>query len=80
LPAQRVFLAGERYGVALGWPAGVHRVTGTLLLPPAVTAHGLVRWVRPPQPHALRLCREIEVCAALMTAVREPPPSSPTHF
>jgi hypothetical protein len=80
LPAQRVFLAGERYGVALSWPAGVHRVTGSLLLPPTVTAHGPVRWIRPPQQHALRLCREIEICAALATALREPPPASPSAF
>lgn len=80
LPEHRVLVAGERYGVPLGWPVGVHRVTGTLLLPPTVTAHGPVRWVRPPEPHVLRLCREIDVCAALITALREPPPPSPSHF
>ena len=80
LPGHRVIVAGERYGVALGWPVGVHRVTGTLLLPPTVTAHGPLRWVRPPQPYTLRLCREIDVCAALNTALREPPPSSPSVF
>ena len=80
LPSHRVIVAGERYGVPLGWPNGVHRVTGTLLLPPSETAHGPVRWVRPPQHHTLRVCREIDVCAALNTALREPPPSSPCHF
>ena len=75
LATHRVVVAGERYGVALGWPTGVHRVTGTLLLPPTVTTHGPVRWVRPPRQHTLRLCREIDVCAALNTALREPPPS-----
>ncbi|HEX2299037.1 MAG TPA: hypothetical protein VHH34_11060 [Pseudonocardiaceae bacterium] len=75
LATHRVMVAGERYGVALGWPAGVYRVTGTLLLPPSVTAHGPVRWVRPPQQHSLRLCREIDMCAAVHTALREPPPS-----
>ncbi|MGH3905471.1 MAG: hypothetical protein ACRDTE_14975 [Pseudonocardiaceae bacterium] len=80
LPTHRVILAGERYPVALAWPAGVHRVTGTVVLPPTVTAHGPVRWVRPPQPHALKLCREFDVCAALCAASPEPPPSSPSHF
>lgn len=80
LPVHRVIVAGERFGVPLSWPVGVHRVTGTLLLPPTVTAHGPVRWVRPPRPHTLQLCREFDVCAALCTASREPPPSSPSHF
>ena len=57
-----------------GWPAGVHRVTGTLLLPPSVTRHGPVRWIHPPRLHTLRWCREIDVCAAVNTAVREDPP------
>lgn len=77
LPAHRIILAGERYGVRLTWPTGVHRVTGTLLLPPTMTAHGPVQWVRPPQPHALKLCREIDVVAALRTALSDQPPSSP---
>ena len=80
LATHRVIVAGERYGVPLGWPAGVHRVTGTLLLPPSTTIHGPVQWVRPPQQHALQLCREIDVCAALATVLREPPPSTPSHF
>ena len=80
LAAQRVIVAGERYGVALSWPVGVHRVTGTLLLPPTQTAHGPVRWVRPPQQHSLQWCREIDVCTALITALREPPPASPSVF
>ncbi|MGH3481251.1 MAG: hypothetical protein ACRDQD_31085 [Nocardioidaceae bacterium] len=80
LGTHRVFVAGERYGVALSWPTGVHRVTGTLLLPPTRTAHGPVRWVRPPQQHTLQWCREIDVCAAVTTALREPPPSSPSAF
>ncbi len=80
LSAHRVLVAGERYPVALAWPAGVHRVTGTLLLPATVTVHGPVRWVRPPQPHALKLCREFDVCAALCAASPDPPLSSPSHF
>jgi hypothetical protein len=74
MPTHRVFLAGERYPVPLSWPTGVHRVTGTLLLPPTVTAWGPVCWVRPPVPDALRLCREIDVAAALRTALGTPPP------
>lgn len=81
LPTHRIIVAGERFGVPLGWPTGVHRVTGTLALPPTVTAHGPVRWVRPPQPHALQLCREFDVCAALHTTFSDPPcTSSPMHF
>ncbi|MGH3905290.1 MAG: hypothetical protein ACRDTE_14030 [Pseudonocardiaceae bacterium] len=74
LPAHRIILAGERFCVPLTWPAGVHRVTGTLQLPPTVTAHGPIRWIRPPQPHALKLCREFDVCAALSTVHHNPPP------
>lgn len=81
LPAHRIILAGERYPVPLTWPPGVHRVTGTVLLPPTVTTHGPVFWVYPPEPNALKLCREFDVCAALHTALSDPPPSSsPTHF
>lgn len=69
IPTHRVIVAGERYPVPLGWPTGVHRVTGTLLLPPTVTTEGPIYWVRPPQPDALRLCREIDVIAALRAAL-----------
>ncbi|MGH3907803.1 MAG: hypothetical protein ACRDTE_27030 [Pseudonocardiaceae bacterium] len=81
LPAHLIIVAGERFPVPLAWPPGVHRVTGTLLLPPTVTAYGPVQWVRPPQPHALKLCREVDVCAALRTAISDPsltPPEAPT--
>jgi hypothetical protein len=74
MPLHRIIVAGERFGVPLGWPTGVQRVTGTLLLPPTLTAHGPVVWVRPPQPRALRLCREIDVRAAVRTALGDPPP------
>ncbi|MGH3794305.1 MAG: hypothetical protein ACRDSP_05400 [Pseudonocardiaceae bacterium] len=81
LPAHRIILCGDPYPVPLGWPTAVHRVTGTVALPPTVTAHGPVFWVRPPEPHALHLCREFDVCAALYAALRDPPPaSSPAHF
>lgn len=80
LPGQWLFLAGERFGVPLAWPAGVHRITGTVLLPPTVTGHGRIRWVHPPRPGALSLCREIDLCAALTTVLHRPPPAAPTHF
>jgi hypothetical protein len=73
-PDHHVLLAGERYGVALPWPAQVHRVTGVLLLPPTVTPRGPITWVRPPQPDSLRLCREIDLFAALRTALPDAPP------
>lgn len=72
-PEHRVMLAGEPYGVMLPWPPGVHRITGTLLLPPTVTPRGPLTWVCPPQPDALRLCREIDILAALRTALIDPP-------
>ncbi len=85
LPAHRVILAGDPDTVPLGWPTGVHRVSDTLLLPPTVTARGPVFWVRPPEPNALRLCREFDVFAAVQAALRhqppcDPPPSAPTHI
>jgi hypothetical protein len=82
LPAHRVILAGDPDAVPLGWPTGVHRVSDTLLLPPSVTARGPVFWVRPPEPNALRLCREFDVFAALHTALRHQTPvrsAAPTH-
>lgn len=73
-PGHRVLLAGEPYGVALPCPPGVHRVTGTVLLPPTVTPRGPVTWVQPPQENSLQFCREIDLFGALRTALREPPP------
>jgi hypothetical protein len=71
-------LAGERFGVVLPWPLGVHHFTGGhLLLPPAVTPGGLVTWVAPPLSDALRLCREVDVFAAVRTALRELRPGGP---
>lgn len=69
-PDHHVVLTGERYGVTLPWPAPVHRVTGVLLLPPTVTARGPITWIRPPQADSLSLCREIDLFAALRTALR----------
>jgi hypothetical protein len=68
-PDHHIILAGERYGITLPWPPQVHRVTGVLLLPPTVTPRGPITWTRPPQPDSLRLCREIDVFAALRTAL-----------
>ena len=72
-------LAGERFGVALPWPPGVHHFTGGhLLLPPAVTLRGPVTWVAPSRSVALRLCREVDVFAAVRTALRELRPGGPS--
>lgn len=75
LPTHRAIVAGERYGVPLAWPPDVHRITTSLLLPPTITAHGPLFWIRPPAPHALQLCREIDVFIALRTALTTPPPA-----
>lgn len=72
VPTHRIVLAGERFGVPLGWTTGVHRVTGTLVLPPSVTVHGPVQWIRPPGADSLRRCREFDVAAALHTALSDP--------
>lgn len=73
-PTHRVIVAGEPCPVPLDWPVGVHRITRTLLLPPSVTTWGPLCWVRPPQPDALRLCKEINVISALRAVLRTPPP------
>jgi hypothetical protein len=70
-PSHRVLLAGEPYGVALSWPRGVQRITGTVLLPPSVTPRGPVTWVQRPEPDTLRPCREIELFFALRTALSD---------
>lgn len=73
MPEHRVLLAGERYGVALPWPPGVHRTTGAFPLPPTMTPRGPITWVHPPEADALHLCREVDVFGALRTALRDPP-------
>ncbi|MGH3533465.1 MAG: hypothetical protein ACRDQG_01950 [Pseudonocardiaceae bacterium] len=81
LPHHQVLLAGERYPVPLGWPPEVHRITGTLPLPPTLTARGPVCWIHCPQPTGLRLCREFDVVAALHATGHDPPPAcGPFHF
>ncbi len=72
-PEHRILLVAERFGVTLPWPPGVHQVTGTLLLPPTVTPRGPITWIQQPGPDALPLCREIDVLAALRTALNDPP-------
>ncbi|MGH3697491.1 MAG: hypothetical protein ACRDRX_26505 [Pseudonocardiaceae bacterium] len=71
VPEHQVLLAGERYGIELPWPPGVHRVSETLSLPPTVTAHGPITWVHPPEPDALQLCREVDIVTALRTVLRD---------
>lgn len=73
-PTHRVLLAGEPFGAELPWPAPVQQVAGTLPLPPTATPRGPITWVRTPQPEALRLCREIDLFAAVRTALRDPQP------
>ncbi|MGH4011791.1 MAG: hypothetical protein ACRDTH_27125 [Pseudonocardiaceae bacterium] len=76
-PDHRIVLTGERYGVTLPWPPQVHQVTGVVLLPPTVTPHGPITWVRPPEEDSLRLCREIDLFGALRTALNNPPGGPP---
>lgn len=66
----RVVLAGERYPVLLPWPPGANRVTTKLLLPPTLTPRGPLRWMHPPHENSLRLCREIDVLAAIRTTLQ----------
>ncbi|MGH3754276.1 MAG: hypothetical protein ACRDRP_16585 [Pseudonocardiaceae bacterium] len=72
-PDRRIVLAGEPYGVGLPWPTGVHRATGAVPLPPTMTACGPVTWAHPPEADALWLCREVDIFAALRTALLDPP-------
>jgi len=72
-PEHRILLVAEPFGVTLPWPPGVHHVTGTLLLPPTMTPRGPITWIQLPEPDALRLCREIDVLAALRIALNDPP-------
>lgn len=79
-PEQRILLAGEPYPVPLPWPAGMYRVSTSVLLPPTMTPRGPLTWARPPHPDALALCREIDVLGALRTVLHEPPSDAPTAF
>jgi hypothetical protein len=70
-PGRRFVLAGERYGVALPWLPGMRRFTGALLVALTVRPRGLVTWMHPPRPDAVQLCWEVDVFAAVQTALRE---------
>jgi hypothetical protein len=70
-------LTGERYGITLPWPPQIHRITGFLLLPPTMTPRGPITWTQPPQPESLPWCREIDLFAALRTALRDRAPDGP---
>lgn len=72
-PEHHVLLAGERSGLELPWPPGVHEVTGALFLPPTTTVRGPITWRHPPQPHALQLCRELDVITAIRAVQRSSP-------
>ncbi|MGH4021432.1 MAG: hypothetical protein ACRDT0_19820 [Pseudonocardiaceae bacterium] len=73
-PGHRVVLAGEPFWVPLPWPPEVRPTIETLPLPPTVTPRGPVTWVQLPHADSLRLCREIDIFAAVHTALRDPPP------
>ncbi|MGH3830951.1 MAG: hypothetical protein ACRDRS_10965 [Pseudonocardiaceae bacterium] len=70
-PEHWVLVAAQR--VAPPWPRSVHQATVALPLPPTTTPGGPITWTYPPEADALRLCREVEVFAALRTAMRDPP-------
>lgn len=72
-PEHHVVLTGARYDVALPWPAGLRRSTSSFPLLPTKIEHRPVTWAQPPEADALRRCREIDVFAALRTALRNPP-------
>lgn len=59
----------DRYAVPLPRPDGIHRITSHVVLPPTSTAQGPVSWAQPPQRDTLGFCREIDVLAALRTAL-----------
>lgn len=70
-PEHWLVLVGEPFGAALPWPDGVHTISGAVPLPPTVTAFGSVRWLQPPHDPDLATCREIDVFAAVRTALRD---------
>lgn len=70
-PEHLLVLVGEPFGAALPWPDGVHTISGAVPLPPTVTAFGSVRWLQPPHDPDLATCREIDVFAAVRTALRD---------
>ncbi|MDQ3764085.1 MAG: hypothetical protein M3460_21575 [Actinomycetota bacterium] len=75
-PEHSIMLTGEPFRVTLPWPREIYQVTDALLLPPTVTPRGPITWIQPPQEDSLRLCREIDVFAALRTALNGVPPNT----
>jgi hypothetical protein len=73
-PEHHILLTGEKFGVMLPWPTGVHQVIDALMLPPTMTSRGPISWVQPPYKDSLRLSREIDVFGALRTALRNSSP------
>jgi hypothetical protein len=70
-PVHRIVLTGERYGVPLPWPHSAHQLTGAIMLPPTITTHGPITWITVPSKDSLQLSREIDVFAALRSALRD---------
>jgi hypothetical protein len=64
-PEHHLILTGERFPAPLPWPPGAHQITGTLTLPPTITPHGPITWIRSPHQDSLHLSREIDVFGAL---------------
>lgn len=54
---------------ALPYRASRRRTPSGLPLPPTVTPRGPLRWVHPPQENSLQLRREIDIAAAVRTAL-----------
>ncbi|MGH3769670.1 MAG: hypothetical protein ACRDS0_28110 [Pseudonocardiaceae bacterium] len=75
-PEHRIVIVGERYGMALPWPAQVHKVTGILILPPTITPRGPITWAHPARADSLSACREIDLFGALRTVLSDPSPES----
>lgn len=71
IPGHRVLFAGEPYPRALPRLPGVRRLTGTVLLPPTLAPRGPLSWVHPPRRDSLRLCREVDIAAAVRIAMSE---------
>ncbi|MGB7796882.1 MAG: hypothetical protein WBL53_11600 [Pseudonocardiaceae bacterium] len=80
-PEHHLILTGEKFPTSLPWPPGVHQITDTLTLPPTITPHGPITWIRAPHQDSLHLSREIDVFGALRAILGDstgdhPPPTS----
>lgn len=76
-PGGVVLIAGEPSSGSLPWPGPVQVAEGALALPPSRTRHGPVRWYGPVPTHRLAHCREIDVFAAIRTALAASTPARP---